>query len=268
MSTGTSRRLYQARGMAPLDTPARVVTSLLECAMSFHQLYRHAERPLFWSMPLLCQSALVAHMPTAYARVETLSRRAVPFAGGCTQRLHAHPEKIRCGTGRWSWGQLVTNRAHVHSEGSPVGGTTALAPPLAESAVCGERSARHVIGWVQFDDAPYRGRARPSVEGTIPHPNQWQVELEPFTLPTRLLTRPGTAREDILAAIPGLVDERGEFGVTALLPALNPTRDPRRELALEKAFYRMVYGRSREPELERVRRGVYRTFSCRVRDWS
>jgi hypothetical protein len=92
----------------------------------------------------------------------------------------------------------------------------------------------------------------------LPHPNKWVVELEPFTVPTRLLSKPGTAREEILEALPGLVDELGEFRVNALLRSLNSTRGRRREETVEKAFYGMVYGRSREPELERVRRGVYR----------
>ena len=97
------------------------------------------------------------------------------------------------------------------------------------------------------------------VEGTIPHPNQGTVELAPFSVPTRLLTRPGTAREDLLAAVPGLLGERGEFRVTELLRALNPRRDRTRYLALRQALRFMVEGgRGREPEFERVRRGVYR----------
>ena len=97
------------------------------------------------------------------------------------------------------------------------------------------------------------------VEATIPHPNQWVVELELFEVPTRLLTRPGTAREEILAAVFGQLDERGEFGVTKLLRYLNPTRDRTRYLALRQALRFMVEGgRGREPEFERVRRGVYR----------
>ena len=97
------------------------------------------------------------------------------------------------------------------------------------------------------------------MEGTIPHPNQGTVELEPFSVPTRLLTRPGTARVELLAAVPGLLDERGEFGVTELLRALNPSRDRTRYLALRQALRFMVEGgRGRAPEFERVRRGVYR----------
>ncbi len=97
------------------------------------------------------------------------------------------------------------------------------------------------------------------VEGTIPHPNEWLVDLEPFTVPTRLLTRPGTAREEILAAVPGLANARDEFRVTELLHALNPGRDRRRYLTLKRALLFMVEGgRGRGPEFERVRRGVYR----------
>jgi hypothetical protein len=97
------------------------------------------------------------------------------------------------------------------------------------------------------------------VEGTIPHPNEWLVELESFTVPTRLLTRPGTAREEILAAVPELVDDRGEFRVTELLRLLNPTRDQRRNWTLKRALVFMVDGgRGREAEFERVRWGVYR----------
>jgi hypothetical protein len=113
---------------------------------------------------------------------------------------------------------------------------------------------------VRCDDAPYRGRARPCVERVLPHPNEWLVELEPFTVSTRLLTRPGTAREELLAAISGLVDERGEFRVTELLRSLNATHDRRRYWTLKRALLFMVDGgRGREPELERVRRGVYRS---------
>ena len=97
------------------------------------------------------------------------------------------------------------------------------------------------------------------MEGTRPHPNEWLVDLEPFTVPTRLLSRPGTAREEILAVVRGLVDECGEFRVTELLHSLNPDRDRRRYLALKQALHFMVEGgRGREPEFERVRRGVYR----------
>jgi hypothetical protein len=97
------------------------------------------------------------------------------------------------------------------------------------------------------------------VEGTTPHPNQWLVEIELFSVPTRLLTRPDTAREELLAAVAGLLDARSEFGVTELLRALNPTRDRTRYLALRQALRFMVEGgRGRAPEFERVRRGVYR----------
>lgn len=96
------------------------------------------------------------------------------------------------------------------------------------------------------------------MERVFPHPNEWLVELEPFTVPTRLLTRTGTAREEILAAVLGLVDEFGEFRVTELLRSLNPIRDRRRYLTLKRALLFMVDGgRGREPEFERVRRGVY-----------
>jgi hypothetical protein len=94
----------------------------------------------------------------------------------------------------------------------------------------------------------------------LPHPNEWLVELAPFTVPTRQLTRAGTAREDILAAVSGLVDERGEFTVAALLRQLNPTHDRRRKYAVERALHRMFTGRSRAPELERVRVGRYRLW--------
>ncbi len=93
----------------------------------------------------------------------------------------------------------------------------------------------------------------------LPHPNEWLVELEPFTVPARLLARPGTAREEILAGVPGLVYECGEFRVTELVRLLNPTRDRRRYLTVKRALRFMVDGgRGREPEFERVRRGVYR----------
>jgi hypothetical protein len=92
------------------------------------------------------------------------------------------------------------------------------------------------------------------VEEVLPHPNEWLVELEPFTVPTRLLTRPGTAREEILAAVPGLLDDHGEFRVTELLRSLNPTQDRRRYLALRQALrFMLVGGRGRAPEFERVR---------------
>ena len=97
------------------------------------------------------------------------------------------------------------------------------------------------------------------MEGTVPHPNEWLVDLEPFTVPTRLLTSPGTAREEILTAFPGLVNGWGEFRVTELLRSLNAGRDRRRYLPLRQALHFMVEGgRGREPEFERVRRGVYR----------
>jgi hypothetical protein len=81
-------------------------------------------------------------------------------------------------------------------------------------------------------------------------------------MPTGLLSKPGTAREDILTAIAGLVDQRGEFGSAALIRQPNPTRDRRRKFAVERAQHRMVTGRSRAPELERVRVGVYRLRVC------
>ena len=100
------------------------------------------------------------------------------------------------------------------------------------------------------------------MEGTRPYPNEWLVDLEPFTVPTRLLTRPGTAREEILAAVPGLADERCEFRVSELLRSLNPGRDRRRYLTLKRALLFMVEGgRGRGREFERVRRGVYRPSS-------
>ena len=97
------------------------------------------------------------------------------------------------------------------------------------------------------------------MEGTRPYPNEWLVDLEPFTVPTRVLTRPGTAREEILAAVPRLVDKRGAFRVIELLRSLNPGRDRRRYLTLKRALLVMVDGgRGREPEFEWVRREVYR----------
>lgn len=79
------------------------------------------------------------------------------------------------------------------------------------------------------------------VEGTITHPNLWVVELEPFGLPTRILTRPGTAREALLAAVAGLLDECGEFRVTALLRFLNPAWNRRRHLALRQTLrFRLI----------------------------
>jgi hypothetical protein len=102
---------------------------------------------------------------------------------------------------------------------------------------------------------------REVVEGTIPYPNGWLVGLDPFTVPTRLLTRPGTAREEIVATVPGLLNELGEFRVTELLRLLNPTRDQRRNWTLKRALLFMVDGgRGREPEFERVRWGVFRVI--------
>ena len=130
---------------------------------------------------------------------------------------------------------------------------------LAHSEALIRQRAR---GWVYPAwRPPCRSRARPSTNsyGEPSDPNEWLVEREPFAVPPRLLARPSTAREEILTAAPGLVDEQGEFRVTELLCSLNAGGDRRRYLALRQALRFMIEGgRGRGPEFERVRHGVYR----------
>ena len=89
------------------------------------------------------------------------------------------------------------------------------------------------------------------------------MNLGPLASPPGCLR--GTAREELLTAVSGLLDERGEFRVSELLRPLNPSRDRTRYLALRQALRFMVEGgRGRGPEFERVRRGVCRLLNPRL----
>lgn len=80
------------------------------------------------------------------------------------------------------------------------------------------------------------------------------VRLSPF----RLNIRPGrsahTVRDEVLAVLPELIDEHGEFTMRDLLSRLNPEGENRRRWAVEKAVWRLVERPLREATLV-TRRG-------------
>ena len=77
------------------------------------------------------------------------------------------------------------------------------------------------------------------MEVRSPQAKPWLVRLEVF----QIGVRPGPyrlmLRDEILAVLPELVDERGEFRLRDLVARLNPDNDQRRRWAVERTLARL-----------------------------
>jgi hypothetical protein len=98
------------------------------------------------------------------------------------------------------------------------------------------------------------------VERTVPHTNSPLLELPAFQVPSRLLSKPGTEREVVLGVIDSLIGPRvTEVRAKSIDEILNPKGNPERRKSLDQTLHRLVQGtKRRQPELVKVRRGVYR----------
>ena len=77
------------------------------------------------------------------------------------------------------------------------------------------------------------------VEVQSPQAKPWLVRLEAFQIGVRPGPERWTVCDEILAVLPELVDERGEFRMRDLVGRLNSDNDLRRRWAVEKAVQRM-----------------------------
>ena len=77
------------------------------------------------------------------------------------------------------------------------------------------------------------------VEVQSPQTKPWLVRLESFQIGVRPGPEHRTVRDEILAVLADVVDERGEFRLRDLVARLNPDKDLRRQWAVEKALLRL-----------------------------
>jgi hypothetical protein len=77
------------------------------------------------------------------------------------------------------------------------------------------------------------------VEVQSPQAKPWLIRLESFQIRVRPGPQRVTVRDEILAVLPELVDERGEFTMQDLVARLNPDNDNRTRWAVEKALMRL-----------------------------
>lgn len=79
----------------------------------------------------------------------------------------------------------------------------------------------------------------------------------------QISVRPGpqrwTVRDEILAVLPVIVDQHGEFTERDLMLRLNPDKQVRRQWAVEKALTRLAMDRPGHPALvDRASPGLFR----------
>ncbi len=77
------------------------------------------------------------------------------------------------------------------------------------------------------------------MEVQSPQAKPWLIRLESFQIRVRPGPQRVTVRDEILAVLPELVDERGEFTMQDLVARLNPDNDNRTRWAVEKALLRL-----------------------------
>ena len=78
------------------------------------------------------------------------------------------------------------------------------------------------------------------MEVLLTHAKPRLVRLAPFRVGPRPERQTGRARDEVLAVLPELVDERGVFTMRQVQARLNPDDDARRGWAVEKAVRRMT----------------------------
>ena len=97
------------------------------------------------------------------------------------------------------------------------------------------------------------------VEVQSPQAKPWLVRLEAFQIGVRPGPERWTVHAEILAVLPELVDERGEFTERDLMARLNPDKHVRRQWAVEKALTRLAMDRQDHPALvNRLAPGLFR----------
>ncbi len=97
------------------------------------------------------------------------------------------------------------------------------------------------------------------MEVQSPQAKPWLVRLEAFQIGVRPGPQRWTVRDEILAVLPELVDERGEFRSADLVARLNPDNEERRRWAVEKTLWRFVRMAGGEITIEPLGRGKYLT---------
>ncbi len=98
------------------------------------------------------------------------------------------------------------------------------------------------------------------MEVQSPQAKPWLVRLEAFQIGVRPGPQRWTVRDEILAVLPELINERGEFRLGDLVARLNPDDDLRRRWAVEKALARMSDASAGALAVKRFRMGRYRRF--------
>ena len=97
------------------------------------------------------------------------------------------------------------------------------------------------------------------MEVLLTHAKPRLVRLAPFRVGPRQERQTGRVRDEILAVLPELVDERGEFRSADLVARLNPDNEERRRWAVEKTLWRFVRMAGGEITIEPLGRGKYLT---------
>ena len=92
-------------------------------------------------------------------------------------------------------------------------------------------------------------------EVLLPQAKPWLVRLAPFQISVRAGPKRWTVRDEILAVLAELMDERGEFRFRDLVARLNPDNDLRRRWAMEKALMRLCADEEPGSTLTRVGSG-------------
>ena len=96
------------------------------------------------------------------------------------------------------------------------------------------------------------------VEVPSPQAKPWLVRLESFQIGVRSGPQRLTVRDEILAVLPELINERGEFRLGDLVARLNPDNDLRRRWAVERAVCRLhVTGGAEDARIARIKPGCY-----------
>lgn len=80
------------------------------------------------------------------------------------------------------------------------------------------------------------------MEVLLTHAKPRLVRLAAFRVGPRPERQTGRVRDEILAVLPELVDEWGEFTMSQVMARLNPDEEERRGWAVEKAMQRLGRG--------------------------
>ncbi len=104
------------------------------------------------------------------------------------------------------------------------------------------------------------------MEVQSPQAKPWLVRLEAFQIGVRPGPLRQTVRDEILAVLPKLVDEHGEFTMRDLMARLNADNEERRRWAVEKALRRLARWKGVEiMGVEPVGYGRYRRIGATTR---